>query len=124
MPKAVDQRVWRSERLGCLVFNRAFTFLQTEPRHRAGCHANTKLRGPFLIEWVPYPHWTICKKKWRECYQEQQALKRKISRLEGELAEAARKRDIAAQNAYAEGYQAARDDLFQQTRKKRSGQST
>jgi hypothetical protein len=59
-------------------------------------------------------------KKWHECYQEQQALQRKIDRLQGELAEADRKRDIAAQNAFQEGYLAAQGDARRETRKKRS----
>jgi len=49
-------------------------------------------------------------RKWTACYQEKQALQREIEWLKGELAEFERKKKIALDNAYENGYEAGRAD--------------
>ena len=54
--------------------------------------------------------------KWRDCYTEKQTLEREVTALRAELAEADRKRQIAVQNAFEEGFNAGREDAQQHPR--------
>lgn len=49
-------------------------------------------------------------RQWIACDEKNQALRREIKRLEGEMAEWQRKQQIALTNAYADGYEAGQQD--------------
>ncbi len=54
---------------------------------------------------------------WRDCFQENQAYRNEIRRLNEEVAELQRKQRIAIDNAYAEGYEDAKEDAQRERRK-------
>lgn len=54
--------------------------------------------------------------KWSACYAERQALEEEVKALRAELAEADRKRQIAARNAYEDGFNAGQQDARERHR--------
>jgi len=54
--------------------------------------------------------------KWTACYAERQALEEEVKTLRAELAEADRKRQIAARNAYEDGFNAGREEALRYPR--------
>jgi hypothetical protein len=60
-------------------------------------------------------------RKWRECDQDNRALRREIAALKAELAEADRKREIAVTNAYSEGYSTGLADKQREQRSNSRG---